>query len=126
MHELSVLTQLIKEALRSTEGYDIERIENVFLDVGELTFLNPEQLEFAFKVITKDTALQGANLIVKEMKAVVECESCGYKGGLKEPEGDHFGFLRLFCPTCGGKVKILSGKECILSRIQMELVGEEN
>ncbi len=126
MHEISIMTQLIKEALRSTEGYDIEKVENVYLDIGELTFLNPEQLKFAFEVLTKDTKLQGANLIVNEMKAEVECESCGYKGELIEPEGDHFGFLRIFCPNCRAKVKILSGKECVLSRIQMELADEAN
>jgi hydrogenase nickel incorporation protein HypA/HybF len=125
MHELSVMTQLIQAALNSLNGYDIVRVNNLYLDVGELTFLNPEQLKFSFQVLTKDTALHGAELVINERKAEVTCESCGYEGALKEPEGDHFGFLRLFCPKCGAKVKILSGKECVLKRIEMELVENE-
>jgi hydrogenase nickel incorporation protein HypA/HybF len=126
MHELSIMTQLIRSALESLNGYDVKRVEKVHLEVGELTFLNPEQLRFSFGVLTKETPLQGSELVINEKKAQVECSSCGYHGGLDEPDGDHFGFLRLSCPSCGGKVKILSGQECILKNIQLELVEESN
>ena len=127
MHEFSIMADIVKAALKSIESYEIENVEKVFLDVGELTFLNPVQMQFAFEVLTQDNALKGADLIIKEKQAEIECSSCGYTGGmLDDPEENHSGFVRLFCPKCNGIVTLLSGKECILSRIQMNLKDENN
>ena len=127
MHEFSIMVDIVEAALKSIESYEIENVEKVFLDVGELTFLNPEQLQFSFQVLTQDNALKGANLIIKEKEAQIECSSSGYRGGMMDnPEENHSGFVRLSCPKCNGIVNILSGKECILSRIQMNLKEENN
>ena len=122
MHEYSIMVDIVKAAMESIRDYEVENVEKVFLDVGELMFLNPEQLEFSFKVLTEENTLNGAKLIIEEKKAEVECTSCGYKGALPDkPEEDHFRIPRVFCPKCKGKVNLLSGRECILRRIQMNL-----
>jgi hydrogenase nickel insertion protein HypA len=122
MHEYSIMVDIVKAALESIRDYEVVNVEKVFLDVGELMFLNPEQLEFSFKVLTEENALNGAKLIIEEKKAEVECTSCGYKGALPDKlEEDHFRIPRVFCPKCKGKVNLLSGRECILRRIQMNL-----
>ena len=127
MHEFSIMVDIVEAALRSIENYEVENVEKVFLDVGELTFLNPEQLQFSFNVLTRDNALKGADLVIEEKKAEIECTSCGYKGSLEEkPEENHFRSPRLFCPKCGGKVDILNGRECILRNIPMNLKDEKN
>ncbi len=127
MHEFSIMADIMKAALKSIASYEIENVEKVFLEVGELTFLNPVQMQFAFEVLTRDNALKGADLIIKEKQAQIECSSCGYRGGMEDnPDENHSGFVRLICPKCDGIVNILSGKECILSRIQMNLKDENN
>jgi Zn finger protein HypA/HybF involved in hydrogenase expression len=56
----------------------------------------------------------------------VECTSCGYRGPLESKvEEDHFRIPQISCPKCNGKVNLLSGRECILRNIQMNL-KEEN
>ena len=45
MHEFSMMVDIVEAALKAIENYDVENVEKVFLDVGELTFLNPEQLK---------------------------------------------------------------------------------
>lgn len=125
MHEYSIMADIVKAALSAIENYDVENVEKVFLDVGELTFLNPEQLVFCFKVLTKDNALSGAELAVTQKNAEIECKSCGYKGELeKKPEENHFRIPILFCPRCEGEVKLISGRECILRNIKMNLKDE--
>ncbi|MEE9150518.1 MAG: hydrogenase maturation nickel metallochaperone HypA [Thermoplasmata archaeon] len=122
MHEFSIMVDIVQAALKSMENYEVENVEKVFLDVGELTFLNPEQLQFSFEVLTKDNALRGADLAIEQRKVEIECTSCGYKGSLEnKPEENHFRIPLLFCPKCKGEVSVLSGKECILRRIQMNL-----
>jgi hydrogenase nickel incorporation protein HypA/HybF len=125
MHEYSIMADIVKAALSAIENYDVENVEKVFLDVGELTFLNPTQLVFCFNVLTKDNTLSNAELVITQKNAEIECKSCGYKGDLeKRPEEDHIRIPILFCPKCEGEVKLLSGRECILRNIKMNLKDE--
>jgi hydrogenase nickel incorporation protein HypA/HybF len=125
MHEYSIMVDIVKAALSAIENYDVENVEKVFLDVGELTFLNPEQLKFCFNVLTKENALVNAELVITQKNAEIECKSCDYKGELKKrPEEDHYRIPILFCPKCEGEVKLLSGRECILRNIKMNLKDE--
>ncbi len=126
MHEYSIMTDIVKAALKSIEGYEVENVEKVDLDVGELTFLNPVQLKFCFKVLTEDNILSGAEIVIKEMKAEIECTSCGFRGTIGDkPEEIHFGIPRILCPKCAGEVNLLSGRECILRNIKMNVSDEE-
>ncbi len=125
MHEYSIMVDIVQAALKAVEGYDVENVEKVFLDVGELTFLNPEQLRFTFRVLTEKNVLSGAELVVQELKAEIKCQSCSYRGGLPDNvEEMHYGIPRIFCPQCKGKVDLLKGKECILRNIKMNVKDE--
>ena len=125
MHEYSMMVDIVEAALKSIENYEVEKVDKVFLDVGELTFLNPVQLQFSFKILTEENILKGAELIIKEKKAEVECTSCGYRGPLQnQPEENHLRIPQIFCPKCNGKINLLSGRECILRNIQMNVKDE--
>lgn len=125
MHEYSIMVDIVQAALKALEGYDVENVERVFLDVGELTFLNPEQLRFTFKVLTEDNVLSGSELEIHELKAEIQCLSCEYRGALPDDvEEIHHGIPKIFCPRCKGKVRLLSGKECILRNIKMSVIDD--
>ena len=127
MHEFSIMAGVIEAALNSISSYDVENVEKVYLDIGELTFLSPEQLRFAFEILSKNNALEGAELVLEERRAEVKCLSCDYCGrpgnGIEGEQG-HFGFFSFYCPKCGGAVDIIRGKECVLKRIKMNLKDE--
>ena len=126
MHEYSIMMDIVQAAIKAMEGYEVENVETVHLEVGELTFLNPEQLKFSFRILTEDNVLSGAELMIKELKAEIRCPSCGYKGGLPEDlEEIHFGVPRIFCPQCKGKVELLRGRECVLRNIKMNVKSRE-
>lgn len=126
MHEYSIMADIVKAALASMEKYEVENVETVFLEVGELTFLNHEQMRFCFSVLTENNILSDAKLDIQELKAEIECPSCGYKGSLKErPEEDHFRVPIISCPNCQGEVKLIKGKECIIRSIKMNVKDEE-
>ena len=125
MHEFSMMVDIVEAALKSIKNYEVENVEKVFLDVSELTFLNPVQLQFSFKILTEDNTLKGADLVIEEKKAEIECTSCGYRGSLEnEPEETHFRIPQIFCPKCSGKINLLSGRECILRNIEMNVKDE--
>jgi hydrogenase nickel incorporation protein HypA/HybF len=126
MHEYSIMADIVKAAIASLEDYAVENVEAVYLEVGELTFLNPMQLEFCFNVLTEDNILSGSKLVITEKKAEVRCTSCGYSGILEErPEEDHLRIPRISCPKCQGEVTLLTGRECIIKSIKMNIKDEE-
>lgn len=125
MHEYSMMMDIVEAALKSIENFEVENVEKVFLDVGELTFLNPVQLQFSFKILVEENILKGAELVINEKKAEVECTSCGYRGPLQnKPEENHFRIPQISCPKCNSKVNLLSGRECILRNIQVNVKDE--
>ena len=43
MHEVSVMSSIIDSVLEELKGYQVERVEEVDLTIGALTFLGEEQ-----------------------------------------------------------------------------------
>ncbi len=123
MHEFSIVTQLVKVAVKSAEENGVTEVHSITIQLGELSFLASEQMDFAFGVLSRETILEGAKLIFEEVRATIECPSCGYKGPLpkEKMEGlDHY-FPVLMCPECGGRPSVTAGKECIISEMSAEV-----
>ena len=113
MHEVSVMASIVEAVLQELATHDIEKVEEVDLVIGELTFLGADQLEFAFEIITRGTMLEGSKLNISQEKIEVRCPSCEYLGPVAYMnEGDHFSVPNLACPKCGGAVEVIKGKSC--------------
>ena len=78
MHEVSVISNMVDAILRELEGYNVEKVEDVNIVIGDLTSLGPEQLEFAYEIVTKGTVLEGSKLVIESEKVAVRCNECGY------------------------------------------------
>ena len=133
MHELSVMSQVADSIMGIARDKGATRIESVHLQVGELTFLAWDQLEFAWEIYSRDVGppLEGATLNLEKMEARGSCPSCGYTGGLKVVEYDdsHYTTPVLDCPQCGERVDILEGRDLIIRDIRMEVpddAGEDD
>ena len=122
MHEFSMATRIVETVLRTAEVQKARKVKEVKLTIGALSFLNAEQVKFAYNVLSEGTLLEGSELIVKEKKAKVRCEKCGYEGPISNIEDPayHFYFPSLLCPKCGGTSTVIEGKECILESVKME------
>lgn len=114
MHEVSVVSNFVIAILDELEKYDVERVEEVTLVIGDLTSLGEEQMMFAYEVVTKGTKLEGSKLIVEHEKIEVSCEHCGYKGGVNviENDFDQHSIPILSCPKCNGNIKVIKGQSC--------------
>lgn len=124
MHEFSTIAQIVDVVLEEARKHNAVDVKEVHLEIGELTFLGIEQMEFAYEVLTKDSVLEGSRLIFEERKAKVSCDSCGYGGGCEYEDfskGMHMFFPKLICPKCGGPVKIIGGDECKIRNIVVDV-----
>jgi hydrogenase nickel incorporation protein HypA/HybF len=121
VHEFSVTSQIVQSVLAEAEKRGAKKVTEVDLVVGKLTFLGLEQLRFAFEVLTKDTILEGAKLVIEEQEGIVKCSNCGYEGGFKYEDDPlyHVPVPTLKCPKCGSVVEISAGKECTIKSIKM-------
>jgi hydrogenase nickel incorporation protein HypA/HybF len=121
MHEVSVMSSILEQVLKELDKHEVEKVEEVELVVGELTFLGHEQLAFAYEIMSRDTPLEGAELKIMTESIEVECPSCGYSGvtDYLEGEGYHISVPVLQCPKCSGNVIIVKGKKCGVTSIKV-------
>lgn len=121
MHEFSTMSSIVATVLEEGKKHHATVITQVMLHIGELTFLGEEQLRFAFQVLSEDTLLEGADLVINRIAPEVRC-SCGYAGDVEyeEKKDFHVRFPLLRCPECGGRVTIKRGRECLIKHIEIE------
>ncbi|SRR5512147_2821416 len=110
MHEMSI-TQGVVEICENAAGG--KRVLAVVLEIGELSNIIPDAVEFCFEACTKDTLLDGARLVIDRIPGRARCLACAAEFAVKayyEP-----------CPACGGyKVDILTGEELRVKELEVE------
>lgn len=121
MHEGSITTQIVETVLNEANQRKAKKVIKVNLAIGSLTFLNPEQVQFWYEVLTKETIMEGSTLEIEGKKGTVHCPKCGYKGDFKYVDNSsfHSSIPVLQCPQCDGKVEIISGKDCLIRSVKM-------
>ncbi len=123
MHEFSVAQEIIRTVLREAERHGAKRVLRVELEIGEITFLNPEQVSFWVEQGLVGTVAEGAELAVKRVEPEIRCEDCGRVGSLRVEEDPkyHFALPVFLCPACGSRrIVITKGKETLLRRMEID------
>lgn len=110
MHELSITQGVVDICERNAGG---RRVISVTLEIGELSGVVPEAVEFCFEACARETLLDGARLVIERVSGRGSCGGCGAEfplAALIQP-----------CPACGGYgVDILSGEELRVRELEVE------
>jgi len=124
MHEVAIMSSVIRAALEELERHDVSSVEEMVLVVGDLTSLGEDQLRFAYEVMTRDTQLEGSVLVIEHENVRLLCSSCGYDGPAKTFESDYHEHTIpiLSCPECGGNVKVTAGETCRIK--SLKIIGD--
>jgi hydrogenase nickel insertion protein HypA len=101
MHEFSVVQQLIEKLLEETKKRGGVRVKEIRLRRGSTFAEGP--IQQAFEIMSENTPLQDAQLVVEEFSVEHVCDDCGYKQVLT-PD-DLIGHLYI-CPECGQSKEI--------------------
>jgi hydrogenase nickel incorporation protein HypA/HybF len=87
--------------------------------------LNPEQLKFMIEVLSENTLLEGAEIVIEEIAIEIECKSCRFSGIAPSSDLDEFVPI-IECPECKGKdLEITKGRECNVKTIKIEKEEED-
>jgi len=110
MHEMSITQGIIELCQEHAKG---RRVRSLDVEIGELSSVVPEAIEFCFEACTRDTLLEGASLNIIRVPGAGHCLGCERETPLSELYGS--------CRHCGGnKVKIVAGEELRVLAIEVE------
>lgn len=123
MHEFSVITSIVELVKQEMEKRPVIMVKEINLEVGELTFLAHDALQFGFQALVEnEPKIQKDALKISPVPAQVKCLACDYEGPLRIEESEQMHLAPVFaCPKCQCKIDIIKGKECTISNIRMEL-----
>lgn len=120
MHEISIAGAIMDAVLDAAKKHDAKKVNEVFIETGELTALNPDQLKFIFETISAGTVAENAKYEIQVIKSLINCKKCSYKGPIEFFEKLHFFLPVIRCPECGEvNVDIIAGRECSVKKIKI-------
>jgi hydrogenase nickel incorporation protein HypA/HybF len=94
MHEVGITRSIVEIAERTAREQGAARVLSVTVAIGALSGVVPEAVEFCFEACTKETLLEGAQLVIDRIPGKGKCRQCGTEVPL-----DPYTFA---CPACGG------------------------
>jgi len=110
MHELSLIQGVVEICEQHSGG---RRVLEVTLEIGTLSGVVPEALEFCFEAASKDTLLEEATLVIESVSATGFCRNCGVVSSMEtyfDP-----------CPRCNALVlELRSGDEMRVKDLEVE------
>jgi hydrogenase nickel incorporation protein HypA/HybF len=113
MHEMSIALGIVRIAEKETSERNGSHVSEIELEIGELSGIELDSLDFVWPVATKETVLDNAKRTIRYREGVGHCMDC---------EKD-FDVHRLSdtCPHCGSYLKnIIQGKEMRVLSLTIE------
>jgi hydrogenase nickel incorporation protein HypA/HybF len=122
MHEASIAQSIVRTVLDEAEKQEATAVESIEIEIGRLTFLGIDQVEFWMKMGFQDTIAEKAEIKFDTIQGRLRCSDCDYEGPilLREDPEYHMMLPAFKCRQCGGSnVKIIKGKEAVIRRIKI-------
>lgn len=113
MHEVSLAQDLIAIIIETAQKHSVDSVATATLELGALTCVEPDAMQFAFEVVRQNTVAKDCQLLIQHTPLLVSCPECGFAG----PSDIEL----LGCPSCGKvPVEVTSGREMRLVSIDVE------
>ncbi len=113
MHEFSIVQSILDTVTDYAHQNGAVSVNRIVIRAGAISGIEPHLLQTAFETFREHTVCSGATLEIIIEPIKVECNSCS------EVTENTMPLFR--CPSCSSTdVRILSGEDLILERIEME------
>jgi hydrogenase nickel incorporation protein HypA/HybF len=117
MHELSIAIGLVEAAQEELEKLGAVHVLAIHLQLGRLSGVVRDALEFSYEIACQNTPLMGSRLIVEEVPVLIDCPVCRAPKEIVSLQDFHCAT----CGTLGGKV--VQGRELQLIALEIEENG---
>jgi len=108
VHELAITEGLVAAVRERLPG---QRVTCVRLEIGALSGVVADSVQFCFDLVTEGTDLEGARLEIASPAAVCHCRICGADF---EPDGPI-----ALCPCGSAEVSVLTGQDLKITSVQV-------
>ncbi len=113
MHELSIATNIVAIAEEQAEQNKAKSVREITIEIGALSGVVLEALEFAMEEANKKTLLENSHYILQLIPAKGRCQQCKKEFDMKE----HFSV----CPFCQHtRIDVLQGKELNVKSLKID------
>lgn len=110
MHEIAIMEEAVRLA---ADVAGPRRVRKLLLRVGVLSGVVPDALHFAFEVVGRGTAVEGARLEVEDIAAMCWCANCRSEFASRN-------FLNE-CPRCKNfSGDLRRGRELEIAAVELE------
>jgi len=110
MHELAITQSVVDMVVERTAG---RRVGLVRLDVGALSGVVPDAMQFCYELLTDGTSLEGSTLVIEQTPGAAHCRTCGQDFALDD--------LILLCPCGSADVDLVAGRELRVLSVELEV-----
>ena len=113
MHEMGLVQNIFDIVLRTAEQNSVSKVLRIHVRAGELRAIVPQQLQFCFEILSKESPImEGAELAVETLPVKGKCKSCSHEFTVEE--------FRFLCPECEHEdIEILQGMELMVANIEV-------
>jgi hydrogenase nickel incorporation protein HypA/HybF len=113
MHELSIVKNIIEIVAMEAIKSGSDRVTEVQLEIGQLSGVEFESLEFALKNLTRGTVIESAEIYIDKPEGIARCRNCSNEFAIKNFIGS--------CNICSSfDLDIIKGRELRVKSITID------
>lgn len=113
MHEMSLAEGVVQILEDQARTQNFARVKTVWLEIGELSHVDPDAISFCFEAVTKGTLAADAKLEIIRTPGKAWCHDCAKSvqvASLVDP-----------CPDCGGhKLQVTDGEDMRVRELEVD------
>jgi hydrogenase nickel incorporation protein HypA/HybF len=104
MHELTIVQNIITIVAKEAEKSGAKQVTEVLLEIGQLSGVEFESLEFAFRNLSPGSVIESAEIAIEKPKGTARCMNCGFEFEIENFIGS--------CNKCSSfDLEIIRGRE---------------
>ena len=113
MHELSITMSILEIVEENAKNLNAQVVHEIEMDIGELSGIDYDALEFAMEHAQKSDLLKDVKLVINRIPAKARCNSCDHEFELND--------FYTACPVCNKyNHDIFQGKELKVKAIKID------
>jgi hydrogenase nickel incorporation protein HypA/HybF len=114
MHEMSLTEGVVRILEDQAAAHGFTRVKTVWLEIGELSTVIPESMEFCFGAVAAGNPLTAeTSLVIIRVPGTAWCMDCSENVTVSSRID--------LCPKCGGaKLAVTTGEEMRIKELEVE------
>lgn len=112
MHELTIAQSIVELAEEAAEKENADKIYSIDIEIGALSGVVFEALEFALQIIVKNTKLEKTVVNYLKIDGLAQCKNCNAQFKTND--------LLAVCPVCNrAEFQIIDGKQLRIKSLKV-------